>query len=69
MIIGKGHPDDLKENGTHAGVAPLEGTITVGRLMYSDAKSKQNANALDRNLLVKKEWDAAEIWLNLNIDN
>jgi hypothetical protein len=64
VIIGNGHPDDLTDNGTHAGEAPLKGTNVLERLMFSDETVKKNAGKLDRNLLVKKEWDEAEKWLS-----
>lgn len=35
--------------------------------MFSDEDVKKAAGELNTNLLVKKEWDAAEEWLNANI--
>ena len=52
---------------TDSGVAPLAGTIRLQRLMFSDEDVKKAAGELNTNLLVKKEWDAAEEWLNANI--
>jgi hypothetical protein len=65
ILVGVGHPDQ------NDGVAPLPGTTHVNRLMFSDINLKATANALDKNLLVKAEWDAAEEWLSLrpNGDN
>jgi hypothetical protein len=31
--------------------------------MFSNIDQKATANALDKNLLVKAEWDVAETWL------
>lgn len=51
-MLGAGHPDE------GSGAAPLEGTDTHKRIMYSG--SHFNPDAL---LLVKPEWDEAEKWL------
>jgi hypothetical protein len=60
IFFGDGHPDamDLLDRG----VAPLVGTDHTKRLMYG---GKLNANS---RLIVKKEWDEAEIWLKDNPD-
>jgi len=57
VIVGDGHPDQ------GGGPAPLLGTARVERLMYSDLDGKIQVGALNKNLIVKKEWDAAEEWL------
>jgi hypothetical protein len=57
IIIGDGHPDQ------GGGPAPLSGTSHLERLMFSNIDQKATANALDKNLLVKAEWDVAETWL------
>jgi hypothetical protein len=64
VLIGSGHPD-LPSG---PGPAPLVGTDRVKRLMFSSLTGKKNAGMLSTNLLVKKEWDAAEAWLHTNID-
>ncbi len=53
IMIGKGHPD------LDQGPATLEGTNRKLRLMCSG----QNADSNSR-LLVKSEWDKAELWLS-----
>ena len=63
VVIDSGHPD------LGDGPAPLMGTPQVVRLLFSDLAAKIQAGALDENLLVKREWDAAEVWLKNNIDN
>lgn len=64
VIIGPGHPDlDVG-----SGPAPLKGTNHLERLMHSDVVVKKKAGCLDRNLIVKKEWDAADEWLFQKID-
>jgi hypothetical protein len=55
VMIGGGHPDQ------GGGAAPLAGSNHMERLMFSDIDAKIAANAHDVNLLVKKEWDAAEV--------
>jgi hypothetical protein len=62
VIIGPGHPDQGD------GSAPLPGTALVERLMFSVIDSKVASGALDKNLLVKGEWDAADEWLVGNVD-
>jgi hypothetical protein len=52
LIIKDGHPDE------DAGAAPLPGTDHARRLMASGTK-----RAHDGDLMVKGEWDAAEVWL------
>jgi hypothetical protein len=53
IIVGDGHPDD------EGGDAPLSGTDRTKRLMCSGPH--WTGNSL---LLVKQEWDNAEIWLS-----
>jgi hypothetical protein len=57
IMVGGGHPD---ENG---GNSPLLGTDRTQRLMCSGPNS-----TLESILLVKKEWDDAEMWLKENPD-
>jgi len=57
ILIGEGHPDQ------NDGYAPLEGTDRSLRLMHSG-----NSNIPGAKLLVKKEWDRAEIWLKDNLE-
>jgi hypothetical protein len=52
ILIGEGHPDQ------NDGYAPLEGTDRSKRLMNSG-----NSRVPGAKLLVKTEWDRAEIWL------
>jgi hypothetical protein len=52
ILIGEGHPDQ------NDGYAPLEGTDRSQRLMNSGYSNVPGAK-----LLVKTEWDRAEIWL------
>jgi hypothetical protein len=61
VIIDDGHPDQ------GSGPAPLPGTPHMERLMFSNIGQKATANAIDKNLLAKAEWDAAEAWLVDNI--
>jgi hypothetical protein len=62
-IVGLGHPN-LGGTGTglDGGVAPLVGTDRTRRLMASGGH-----RADDGYLLVKKEWDRAETWLDDNV--
>lgn len=53
LIVGGGHPDE------EGGDAPLSGTDRTKRLMCSGPN--WNGNSL---LLVKQEWDKAEMWLS-----
>ena len=63
VFIGSGHPD------YESGPAALRGTNRLERLMFSDGTVKKNKGFIDRNLLVKKEWDEADNWLKPNIDD
>lgn len=54
--IGEGHPDQ------GGGFAPLVGTDRRWRLMASGDVRIPGAR-----LLVKREWDEAEKWLNANV--
>ena len=71
VIIGAGHPDDIRSkpdgqvNWEFSGVAPLLGVDPTNRLMCGGLK-RRDENAT---LLVKKEWDEAEKWLQENSDN
>jgi hypothetical protein len=62
IFFGAGHPDDPSSNPNHCGVAPLRGTDRTKRLMYS-------ANVTDSRLTVKAEWERAEEWLKIKLDN
>jgi hypothetical protein len=57
IIVADGHPDE------GSGPAHLVGTDRTKRLMCSGPNRQVGAS-----LLVKKEWDAAEIWLKANVD-
>ncbi len=57
-IIGVGHPNQ------GGGPAPLEGTDRTRRLMTSGDQRGYNAD-----LIVKSEWDTAESWMKINIDD
>jgi hypothetical protein len=57
IIVGDGHPDE------GSGQAPLMGTDRTKRLMCSGPNRQVGAS-----LLVKKEWDAAEVWLKAVAD-
>ena len=57
IMIGDGHPDQ------NAGPAPLYGTDRSYRLMNSGYSNVPGAK-----LLVKKEWDNAEEWLNTKLE-
>ena len=59
IIVGAGHPDEL------GGPAVLRGTDHTKRLMCSGNFSTHTGSCL----LVKREWDKAEEWLKINIDN
>ena len=67
VILGAGHPGEVEQkaapNGALAwvngGVAPLIGTKQIERLMCSGGKRAKDGSS---RLLVKKEWDAAELW-------
>jgi len=58
LLTAGGHPDN------NEGIAPLQGTDRTKRLMCSGANSTTSSN-----LLVKREWDAAENWLSSVPDN
>ncbi len=60
VLVGYGHPD--KDIG---GPAPLVGTDWTVRLMCSHPNRSQK----NGRLLVKCEWEAAEIWLDREVDN
>lgn len=65
ILIGPGHPDSI----LYPGPAPLRGTNLKERLMASGGMSG-NATALTQGkLLVKGEWDEAEIWLTTEENN
>ena len=55
ILVGEGHPDES------GGPAPLYGTLGRKRLMGSGELGVRGK------LLVKAEWDEAEVWLNQNI--
>jgi len=57
LVVSDGHPDE------GSGPAILVGTDRTKRLMSSGSHRLPGAS-----LLVKKEWDAAEVWLNLYPD-
>lgn len=61
ILLGEGHPDQ------GGGAAPLLGTATEFRLMATIDK-KRVAETIDDGLLVKKEWDEAEKWLESNLE-
>lgn len=61
VMVGKGHPGTF-----FPGPAPLGGTEHFRRLM---CEGKQKNPSSPGKLLVKGEWDAAEIWLNQNIQD
>ena len=54
ILCGSGHPDE------GSGVAPLGGSDVTKRLMCSGPFRRENSR-----LLVKAEWDVAEVWLRL----
>ncbi|MCB1132606.1 MAG: hypothetical protein KDN05_15880 [Verrucomicrobiae bacterium] len=58
VLVGRGHPDQE----VFPGPAPLPGTRHTCRLMCSGPNSGSQSR-----LLVKREWDEAEIWLEANI--
>ncbi len=62
IMIGAGHPD-VNAVGQDPGPAPLLGTDRSKRLMYSGGETGGSSK-----LLVKAEWDNAEIWLHENVD-
>ena len=59
LLLGEGHPD------TNGGPAPLPDTRHMERLMCSGPKRPKDGSA---KLLVKGEWDKAELWLKKEID-
>jgi len=59
VLVGYGHPD----SGAFPGKAGIEGSDHGRRLMRSGGRDKSRMGTL----LVKKEWDLAEEWLNDNI--
>lgn len=59
VLTGYGHPDSSSQRNS----APLDGTDRSLRMMCS----RPNRSQQDGRLLVKKEWDVAEIWMNVNI--
>ncbi len=61
ILVGEGHPDQR----AFPGPAHLPGTEHRRRLMCSGGTSGLNPG----NLLVKGEWDEAEIWLESNVDS
>jgi hypothetical protein len=63
VMLGSGHPDE------QGGEAVLEGTRRIERLMYTSIRDKIETGNLFKNLLVKREWDKAEVWLIEHIDN
>jgi hypothetical protein len=62
IFVGYGHPNTPCERGD----APLPGVdARLGYLRLMSAGSLSRAHS---RLLVKKEWDLAEAWLNANVD-
>jgi hypothetical protein len=59
ILIGEGHPDQ------NEGVAPLPGTTHIKRLMCSGSLRKKDGSSCR---IVKAEWDAAENWLQQQVD-
>ncbi len=59
VLVGEGHPDDIISSGK----APLLGTDNTQRLMVTGSKRGPDPG----NLLVKREWDEAEGWMEGNI--
>lgn len=57
VLVGYGHPDEI--NGDQ-GVAPLPGTRHRDRLMCTGKILAQDGSS---RLLVKAEWDEAEVWM------
>lgn len=63
MLVGPGHPDEYLDNSPNSGgIAPLQSLNKLSdwqkRLMCSGIRSD-----LSSTILVKEEWDKAEIWL------
>jgi hypothetical protein len=55
VLVGEGQSDQ------NPGAAPLPGTLHIERLMHSGAKLGDNDFP---RLLVKGEWDSADLWLD-----
>jgi hypothetical protein len=66
QLAGLGHPDLDNNTAAKAGHASLPGTNRSIRLMHSGLAIQ--GPRTDRKLLVKDEWDSAELWLSENID-
>ena len=59
VLIGCGHPDAPMANSR--GPTELPATKGVERLMCSGRKPRNDRSS---RLLVKQEWDSAEVWLS-----
>ena len=73
MLVGHGHPD-AKGRSANRGLAPLPGTNHRERLMYSNesqglAFGGSIYNAARSHRLVKGEWDEAEKWMKIFVDD
>lgn len=63
VLLGEGHPSE-RPGDAYKGPAPLPGTNHSQRLMREGGN---NPKGFDH-LLVKAEWDAAEVWLKREVD-
>lgn len=61
VLVGYGHPNSTDKS--KQGPAPLPGTLYAERLMRKGLRS-----TIEPRVLVKAEWDAADIWLRDNLD-